>query len=95
MKNLENDIRNYYEKNMKYPSDHVIRISKSIFLHKAQILKGGGFVTAFCANDLKQTVGMADDEIGRNIKTLVIFSMNYRPDPVLWGEINEFYNVES
>lgn len=81
---LRNDVRKYFTSSIDpYVSEHIVQIATSIVLHKHEIENGGGFVTAFCDNDLKNTFGRADNEIGNNIRNLVIFDYNFNADYAL------------
>lgn len=50
---------------------HVIRIIKSVMMHRDGVLSGGGFVEAVVNNDLRQAVGRADATCYGALKVIV------------------------
>jgi hypothetical protein len=69
--------------------DHIAMIGHSIIMHKKKIMSGGGFVRAFCDNDLKKSILIADREMSL---ALGYMALRFSNDSI-WDEAMEELKV--
>ena len=58
---------------------HVTNIAGSIMLHRDGIMKGGGFVTAVCENNLELAVQRADSVCANCLQFFVYCKLHVHP----------------